>query len=85
MKNITLKVDDATYKRARIRAAKDGTSVSAMVRDYLNSLDGDINRTDQARVDALQSLFELAESQADYKAAPVEPLSREEIYNERIP
>ncbi|MGB0334060.1 MAG: hypothetical protein ACPGGN_01725 [Opitutales bacterium] len=56
-----------------------------MVRDYLNSLDGDINRTDQARVDAIQSLFELAESQADYKAAPVEPLSREEIYNERIP
>jgi plasmid stability protein len=38
MKNITLSVDDATYQHARIVAARRGTSVSAMVRDYLRGL-----------------------------------------------
>ncbi|MDE0309003.1 MAG: hypothetical protein OXI60_04125 [Acidiferrobacterales bacterium] len=38
MKNITVTVDDATYRTARIRAAEMDTSVSALVRDYLRSL-----------------------------------------------
>ncbi len=38
MKNITVSVDDETYRLARIRAAENATSVSAMVRNYLNSL-----------------------------------------------
>ena len=36
MKNITLSVDDETYRLARIRAAEAGTSVSALVRAYLS-------------------------------------------------
>ena len=40
MRNITVSVDDATYRRARIRAAELDTSVSALVRDYLGSLVG---------------------------------------------
>ena len=40
MKNITVTVDDHTYRLARIRAAEHGTSVSAMVREYLKSLTG---------------------------------------------
>jgi len=39
MKNITISVDDETYRRARITAAERGRSVSAMVREYLGSLD----------------------------------------------
>ncbi|MDG2529184.1 DUF6364 family protein [Caulobacter endophyticus] len=35
MKNITVSIDDETYRRARIRAAEQETSVSAMVRKYL--------------------------------------------------
>lgn len=35
MKNITVSIDDETYRLARIRAAEEGTSVSALVRDYL--------------------------------------------------
>lgn len=35
MKNITVTVDDETYRRARIRAAEKDTSVSAMVRQFL--------------------------------------------------
>ena len=35
MKNITVSVDDEVHRRARIKAAERGTSVSAMVRDFL--------------------------------------------------
>ena len=38
MKNITVSIDERTYRRARIRAAELETSVSALVRDYLNVL-----------------------------------------------
>jgi plasmid stability protein len=35
MKNITVTLDDETYRKARIRAAELNTSVSAVVRKYL--------------------------------------------------
>jgi plasmid stability protein len=35
MKNITVSLDDDTYRRARIRAAERDTSVSALVRAFL--------------------------------------------------
>ena len=38
MKNITVTVADDVYRAARIRAAGDGTSVSALVARYLASL-----------------------------------------------
>jgi plasmid stability protein len=38
MKNITLAVPDDVYRAARIRAAEEGRSVSALVADYLRSL-----------------------------------------------
>ena len=40
MKNITVTVDDETYRRARIRAAELDTSVSALVKRYLTELAG---------------------------------------------
>jgi len=38
MKNITVTVDDETYRRARMRAAELDTSVSALVKRYLAEL-----------------------------------------------
>ena len=38
MKNITVSIDDETYRRARIAAAEREQSVSAMVRDLLQTL-----------------------------------------------
>jgi hypothetical protein len=38
MKNVTISLDDETHRQARIRAAELGTSLSALVRDYLQSL-----------------------------------------------
>jgi plasmid stability protein len=41
VKNITVSVPDDVYRSARIRAAEEGTSVSALVADYLESLSQD--------------------------------------------
>ena len=38
MRNITVSVDDETYRRSRIQAAELDTSVSALVRGYLRTL-----------------------------------------------
>ena len=38
MKNITLSIDDDTYRLARIKAAEREQSVSAMVRDLIRGL-----------------------------------------------
>ena len=38
MKNITVSIDDETYRQARIRAAVWDTSMSALVRGNLKSL-----------------------------------------------
>lgn len=38
VKNITVSVPDEVYRTARIRAAERGTSVSALVAEYLASL-----------------------------------------------
>ena len=38
MPNVTLALDDETYRTARIFAAQHNQSVSALVRDYLRTL-----------------------------------------------
>jgi len=41
MKNITVTVGDDVYRRARVKAAERDTSVSALVREFLQSLGAD--------------------------------------------
>lgn len=38
MKNITVSLEDEIYRRARIKAAEQNTSVSALVRTFLEAL-----------------------------------------------
>ena len=38
MKNITVSVDDETYRRARVKAAEQATSVSSLVKAFLIAL-----------------------------------------------
>jgi hypothetical protein len=52
MKNITVTVPDDVYRTARIRAAERGTSVSALVGEYLRSLSG--RGADFSRLEAQQ-------------------------------
>ncbi len=56
MANLTLTIDDETLRAARIRALEHGTSVNALVRDYLRSY---VARPD-AR-EALQRMFAIAD------------------------
>ena len=40
MSNLTLSIDDTLLKRARIRALEEGTSVNAVVREFLTAYAG---------------------------------------------
>ena len=88
MKNITVSVDEETYRSARIRAAEMGTSVSALVRNYLMSFsrDGVSGAADPRSRGALQH-SDLYEVVADFEARGVglrmsENLTRDELYDE---
>jgi plasmid stability protein len=52
MKNITVTVPDDVYRNVRIRAAERGTSVSALVAEYLRSLSG--HEAEFSRLEAQQ-------------------------------
>jgi plasmid stability protein len=54
MKNVTVSLDDEIHRKARIRAAELGTSLSALVRDYLNAL-----AVGEARVGAQSGVREM--------------------------
>jgi hypothetical protein len=47
MKNITVSVDDETYRRARIKAAEQDTSVSALVKRFLIGIASDSSAFDR--------------------------------------
>jgi plasmid stability protein len=51
MKNITLSIEDALLDKARIYAAKRGTSVTALVREYLVQVANSDERIQRARAE----------------------------------
>lgn len=51
--NLTLSIDDDVLRRARERAATNGTSVNQLVRDYLQHLVGPGDAAARARILAL--------------------------------
>jgi hypothetical protein len=53
MTNLTITVDERTLKRARMRALEEGTSVNAVLRDYLESYAG----VSKEQRDALQRIL----------------------------
>ncbi|TVR52587.1 MAG: ribbon-helix-helix protein, CopG family [Puniceicoccaceae bacterium] len=54
VKNLTLRVDEAMLSEARQAAAKRGTSVNALIREYLGELARDQGRRRQARKEILE-------------------------------
>ncbi len=82
MKNVTLTIDEATLKAARIYAAEHSTTVSALVRDYLSKLAGSKETTAAERKNIREKLFALSERSpgrlGDWK------WNREDIYRERL-
>ncbi len=53
MTNLTVKVDEETLKRARIRALEEGTSVNAVLRAFLEDYTGEGERRRAAGDDFL--------------------------------
>jgi plasmid stability protein len=82
--NITVRIDEETYHRARITAAERGTSVSAMVREFLVSQSSNAVDPEAQRVAELQALYRKAEARSKPSKQSVKPLSRQEIYADRI-
>jgi len=77
MKNITVSVDEDTYRQARIKAAERDTSVSALVKDFLSSLAADEGTFERlAREEK-----EIRSRIKDFSAG--DRLSRDELYKHR--
>jgi plasmid stability protein len=49
MKNVTVSLDDETYRRARVKAAERDTSLSALVRQFLIDLASDESEHERLR------------------------------------
>ena len=56
MANLTLALDDQLLQRARLRALEQGTSVNALLRDYLEAYAG----AHRARQQAVSELLEMS-------------------------
>ncbi len=74
MKNITVSIDDETYRQARIKAAEQGTSVSALVREFLERT---VNRWGPAD-SAADELFKVLDRATEYRAS--DRMTREESH-----
>lgn len=82
MKNITVSLDETTYRKARIKAAEKSTSVSALVKDFLIRLTDD--GEGESEFERLQR--EEQELRAELWAAglslnPAHHLSRDELHD----
>ena len=78
MKNITVSVPDAVYRSARIRAAEEGTSVSALVADYLASLSQDKAEFERLVEQQRQIVTEIEEFRASDR------LDRDELHDRAL-
>ncbi|MDR0591775.1 MAG: hypothetical protein LBG60_00665 [Bifidobacteriaceae bacterium] len=78
MKNITVTVPDEVYRLARIRAAERGSSVSALVADYLRAVTGQDAEFDRLR--ALQD--EVLATVGAFRGG--DRLSREELHGRAV-
>ena len=53
MANLTITIDDALLRLARLRALEQGTSVNALLREYLVAYAGSAQAQERARADLI--------------------------------
>jgi len=75
MRNITVAVDDETYTRARVAAAERDTSVSALVKAYLEQLASQETETERLK----RQEREIRSRIESFRAS--DRLSREELHD----
>jgi plasmid stability protein len=76
--NLTITVDDELLRRARIRAVTQGTSVNAILREFLESFAGS-----DSEIAARNKLASLARTSTASSRTHGRSWSREEVYAER--
>ena len=74
MRNITVSVDDDTYKRARVAAAERDTSLSALVKAYLEQLVAQETETERLKRQEREIRSRIAEFNASDR------LTRDELH-----
>ena len=77
MKNLTVSLDDDTYRRARMIAAERDTSVSALVKRFLVELASGESEFERLK----REERELREQITEFSAS--DRLSRDEVYDRR--
>ena len=77
MANLTITLDDALLKRARIRASEQGTSVNSLVRGYLTTLAGGSPLKQQA----MHEVISLARQSQAGSGAQGRTWKREDLYD----
>lgn len=77
MRNITVSVDDDTYRLARIKAAERDTSVSALVKQFLTELGSEEGHHERL----LRQERELRARVTGFSAS--DRLPRDELYNRK--
>ena len=86
-KNITLKVDESVYHRAREIAAEKETSVSALVADFLVGLNlktpPSVSEMER-RKEKLQALWKLSAEHSSKGTNSLGPFNREAAYEDRL-
>lgn len=78
MKNLTVTVPEDVYKRARVRAAEEGVSVSALVTRYLR----DLARSDADFAHKVDRQERVLSEIATFRAS--DRLSRDEVHDRAV-
>jgi hypothetical protein len=81
MKNITLALDEETYRKARIAAARRDASVSSLVKQYLQTLAATEIPNENPAPELETLLAEIASRHPGFSCR--ENLSREDLYESR--
>jgi plasmid stability protein len=81
VKNVTLALDDDTYRMARIAAARRDTSVSSLVKQYLQTLAATEEAPEKPAHELETLLAEIASRHPNFSCR--DNLSREALYESR--
>lgn len=80
MKNITVSVPDEVYHAARVRAAERGTTVSAIVREYLVKLASEPDEFERRRA-GMNALLDQIHREYGNSSESSPRLTREELHD----
>jgi plasmid stability protein len=75
--NLTITVDETVLKKARIRAIEEGSSVNALLRDFLETYAG-VRREQQSAIDQIVALSKKSVSRRGGRV-----WSRDELHERR--